>query len=59
MHFIVRTRLGVGGPAAPWAVPLRDIMTFAMRVISFMGRRVAWQNEQFDVHPDGQMVARK
>lgn len=57
MHFVVRMRLGVEGRAAPWIVPLRDVMTFGIRLLSFTGRRVAWQNHEFDVQPDGQMVA--
>lgn len=58
-HFVARNRLQLGYSAAPWLVPIRDIMTFVLRVASFTGRRVAWQNHDFMVRPDGRMIARK
>lgn len=56
-HYVARVRLQLAGPAVPWLVPLRDLLTFAIRVMSFTGRRVAWQNRGFIVQPDGRMVA--
>jgi ceramide glucosyltransferase len=56
-HYAARVRLNLSGPAVPWLVPLRDLLTFAIRVMSFAGRRVAWQNQAFIVQPDGRMVA--
>jgi len=58
-HFAARRRLAVNAPATPWLVPVRDLLTFALRLASFTGRRVAWQNHDFTVQPDGQMVLRK
>ncbi len=56
-HYVARVRLNLAGPATPWLVPLRDLLTFAIRVMSFTGRRVAWQNRGFIVQPDGRLVA--
>lgn len=56
-HYVARARLKLAGPAVPWLVPLRDLLTFAIRAMSFTGRRVAWQNRGFIVQPDGRMVA--
>lgn len=56
-HYVARVRLKLAGPAVPWLVPVRDLLTFAIRVMSFTGRRVAWQNRGFIVQPDGRMVA--
>ncbi len=58
-HFAARKRLQLESPASPWLVPIRDVLTFVLRVASFTGRRVAWQNHDFLVRPDGQMVVRK
>jgi len=58
-HFAARRRLAIDAPATPWLVPVRDLLTFAIRLASFTGRRVAWQNHDFTVQPDGQMVPRK
>ena len=57
LHYAARARLGRPGPARPWLVPVRDLLTFAIRVMSFTGRRVAWQNQDFIVQADGRMVA--
>jgi len=56
-HYAGRARLNLSGPAMPWLVPIRDLLTFGIRVMSFTGRRVAWQNRGFVVRPDGRMVA--
>ena len=56
-HYVARARLKLAGPALPWLVPVRDLLTFAIRVMSFTGRRVAWQNQGFIVQPDGRMVS--
>jgi ceramide glucosyltransferase len=56
-HYAARARLNLSGPAVPWLVPIRDLLTFGIRVMSFTGRRVAWQNRDFVVRPDGRMVA--
>ena len=56
-HYATRARLNLPGPAVPWLVPIRDLLTFGIRVMSFTGRRVAWQNQGFIVRPDGRMVA--
>jgi len=55
-HYAGRARLNLSGPAMPWLVPIRDLLTFGIRVMSFTGRRVAWQNRDFIVRPDGRMV---
>lgn len=57
LHYAARARLNLVGPAMPWLVPVRDLLTFAIRVMSFTGRRVAWQNRDFIVQADGRMVA--
>ena len=56
MHFVARASLGSGGLVRPWLVPVRDLMTFAIRAASFVGRRVEWRERSFSVQADGQMV---
>ena len=36
-----------------WLVPARDIMSFAMWVMSYMSRRVTWRGTELWVRPDG------
>lgn len=56
MHFVARASLGSGDLVRPWLVPVRDLMTFAIRAASFVGRRVEWRERSFSVRADGQMV---
>ncbi|HKO09066.1 MAG TPA: hypothetical protein VJ487_15245, partial [Alphaproteobacteria bacterium] len=56
MHFAARATLGSEGFLWPWLVPLRDLLTFAIRAISFVGRRVEWGQQKFSVQADGQLV---
>ena len=38
------------GPAGPyWLLPVRDVVSFAVFLLSLFGRRVVWQNEHLDV----------
>ena len=56
MHVAAQVTLGSGGIVWPWLVPLRDVLTFAIRAASFVGRGVEWRQQKFSVQPDGQMV---
>lgn len=56
MHFVVRASLGSDDFVRPWLVPVRDLLTFAIRAASFVGRRVEWRAQTFSVQADGQMV---
>lgn len=39
-----------------WLLPLRDLLSFAVFVASFFGRRVFWRDQNFDVATDGHMT---
>lgn len=39
-----------------WVLPLRDVLSFAVFVASFFGRRVLWRDQNFDVDPSGRMT---
>jgi ceramide glucosyltransferase len=40
-------------PYLVWLVPIRDLMSFAMWVMSYMSRRVTWRGTELWVRPDG------
>ncbi|HVA13833.1 MAG TPA: bacteriohopanetetrol glucosamine biosynthesis glycosyltransferase HpnI [Stellaceae bacterium] len=43
--------------AAPlWLLPVRDLLSFAVFIASFLGRSVAWRDRRFRIGPDGQLV---
>ena len=56
LHYAVRAPLRVAAPAKPWLVPLRDLLSFAVRIASFLGRSVSWRGGRFRVRSDGQML---
>jgi len=43
-------------PAAWWLLPLRDLLSFAIFIASFFGRRVAWRGGKFRIGRSGQLI---
>ncbi len=41
-----------------WLVPIRDVLSFVVGILSFMGRTVRWNDEQFRVRRDGRLERR-
>jgi len=37
-------------------LPVRDLLSFAVFIASFLGRSVAWRDRRFRIGPDGQLV---
>lgn len=50
---IDRTFATVAGPL--WLLPLRDIISMAVFLLSFFGQKVAWRGARFQVRPSGAM----
>lgn len=42
---------------ALWLLPLRDLLSFVVFVVSFFGRSVAWRDHKFRIGPSGQLIA--
>jgi ceramide glucosyltransferase len=42
---------------ALWLVPLRDMLSFAVFIASFLSNRVAWRDSKFRIAADGRLVA--
>jgi ceramide glucosyltransferase len=44
-------------PATPlWLMPLRDLLSFAVFIASFLSRTVAWRDRTFRIGRDGQLI---
>ncbi|MFI4988268.1 MAG: bacteriohopanetetrol glucosamine biosynthesis glycosyltransferase HpnI [Alphaproteobacteria bacterium] len=56
MHIVACATLGGETIPWPWLVPMRDVLTFAIRAASFVGRGVEWRQQRFSVRSDGRMV---
>jgi hypothetical protein len=59
LHALVRRRFGMTGPDRLWLVPVRDLLSFAVRIVSFFGRSLVWKNEQFVVVSAGHIEAKE
>ena len=38
-----------------WLVPVRDVLSFLVGIVSFLGRTVRWNDAEFRVRPDGRL----
>jgi ceramide glucosyltransferase len=38
-----------------WLLPIRDIISFAVFLLSFLGQQVAWRGARYQVRPSGAM----
>jgi len=56
LHYVVRATFGLRGLAAPWLVPLRDLLGFVVWAGSFFGRDVHWREQTFLLEADGQLA---
>lgn len=45
--------------AGLWLLPLRDVLSFAVFIVSFCGRSVSWRDQIFRVEPGGRMRVEK
>jgi ceramide glucosyltransferase len=43
-------------PSGYWMIPLRSLLSFAVYVAAFFGRRVDWQGDRFEVDADGTLI---
>jgi ceramide glucosyltransferase len=55
LHKTVRHRFGIDGPDPLWLVPVRDLLSFAVRTASLFGRSLVWKGERFVVAPSGHL----
>jgi ceramide glucosyltransferase len=39
-----------------WLLPVRDLLSFAVFIASFLGRSIAWRDRRFRIGPEGQLI---
>lgn len=59
LHYAACTGLRLSWRGDPWLVPIRDLLSFAVWAVSFLGRSVRWRRGEFSVASDGRMRANK
>ncbi|MCG8548734.1 MAG: bacteriohopanetetrol glucosamine biosynthesis glycosyltransferase HpnI [Alphaproteobacteria bacterium] len=55
LHFVNRRAIERRDPGSAWLIPIRDILTFLIRTVSFMGSGVRWRKQDFVVQSGGQL----
>ncbi len=50
---IVKSRLNLHNAGSAWLIPLRDTLSFVLRIASFTGSSIHWRNESFSVDSRG------
>jgi ceramide glucosyltransferase len=56
LHYAVRAAVPVPVPAAPWLLPVRDLLCLGVWAASFLGRSVSWRENRLSVRPDGRLL---
>jgi ceramide glucosyltransferase len=56
LHYMVRAVVPVPVPAAPWLLPVRDLLCLGVWGASFLGRSVSWKESRLSVRPDGRLL---
>lgn len=57
LHYAARRAFRVRGHTAPWLIPARDMLSFAVWVASFFGRGVRWREQRLSLQRDGRIAA--
>lgn len=52
LHMLISSTIPTRGRATPWLVPLRDVLSPVVRLVSFCGRTVIWREREFVIHAD-------
>ncbi len=55
LHKMVRRRFGIDGPDPLWLLPVRDVLSFAVRIASLFGHSLVWKKERFLVVSSGHL----
>lgn len=55
LHYIVSVTVPGGTMFAPWLIPLRDLVSVGVRVVSYFGSRVLWRESAFEIHANNQL----
>ncbi|HEY1505221.1 MAG TPA: bacteriohopanetetrol glucosamine biosynthesis glycosyltransferase HpnI [Stellaceae bacterium] len=58
LHFLVRRRFAITGPARPWLLPLRECLCFGIWLASYRSSHVSWRERDFVIAPGGRLEPR-
>lgn len=59
VHLAVHRKLNLPKDGSLWLVPLRDIVSFGIWAMSFLGRQIKWRGQALVVNRDGLVAAHK
>lgn len=59
LHYAVSITVPGGTIFAPWLIPVRDLVSVAVRVVSYFGSKVLWRESAFEIHANNQLKIAK
>lgn len=59
LHYAVCRGLTNGKSCGAWLIPVRDMLSFAVRLYSFCGTKVLWREREFVVLADNRLKVAK
>ena len=57
LHYVVCVTVQAGRAFLPWLIPLRDLMSLSVRIVSFFGSRIQWREQTFVIQANNQIAA--
>ena len=55
LHCLVQNKLTCNAVYTPWLIPVRDLFSLSVRIISLFGHRVRWRNQIMIVNKGGRL----
>ncbi len=59
MHYAVSYAVPGNTLFAPWLIPVRDLISTAVRIVSYFSSRVLWRESAFEIHANNQLKIAK
>ena len=59
LHYAVSISVPGGSMFAPWLIPARDLVSVAVRIVSYFSSKVLWRESAFEIHANNQLKIAK
>jgi ceramide glucosyltransferase len=55
LHYSVSVSVPGGTLFVPWLIPVRDLVSVAVRIVSYFSSKVLWRESAFEIHANNQL----
>ena len=56
LHFSTKVTFSSKQSLSPWIIPIRDLLSFFIRILCYTGRTVSWRNSELSVDKGGEIT---